>query len=61
MAVCAAIGGINKYNIRTLFEAEPDGYAAVSAVFGQEDIETAARELRQIISLSTGQKGERHA
>lgn len=40
-----AIGGINADNIDALNDFGADGVAVVSAVFGAEDIEAAAREL----------------
>ena len=47
---CAAIGGISLDNIRELKDMGAAGYAVVSAVFGQENIEEAARQLIQAIS-----------
>ena len=43
-----AIGGIYAYNMIELSGAGIDGVAVVSAVFAQNDVEKAARELREI-------------
>jgi thiamine-phosphate pyrophosphorylase len=45
-----AIGGINKDNAMKLAGSGIDGIAVVSAIFAQEDITSAVRELRQISS-----------
>ena len=45
-----AIGGINKDNAMKLAGSGIDGIAVVSAIFAQEDITTAVKELRQISS-----------
>ena len=47
---CAAIGGISLENIHELKDMGAAGYAVVSAVFGQENIEEAARQLIQAIA-----------
>jgi thiamine-phosphate pyrophosphorylase len=44
----AAIGGINKDNLRDVIRAGADSAAVISAVLGAEDIEKAARELVKI-------------
>ncbi len=44
-----AIGGINKSNLREVFEAGADAAAVISAVMGAEDIEEATRHLVKII------------
>ena len=46
---CVTIGGISLENISGLKELGAAGYAVVSAVFGQEDTERAARQLREAI------------
>ena len=43
-----AIGGIGKHNIEQLRGAGMDGFAVISAIFAQPDIEAAARELRSL-------------
>ncbi len=46
-----AIGGINKKNLPELMEkAKPDAVAVVSAIFGERDPESAARELKNILA-----------
>lgn len=45
-----AIGGINKDNAIKLAGSGIDGIAVVSAIFAQEDITAAARELREVSS-----------
>ncbi|MBQ8927263.1 MAG: thiamine phosphate synthase [Oscillospiraceae bacterium] len=45
-----AIGGITRENLPTLRGLGADGFAVVSAIFAQEDIEGAARELRSLLS-----------
>ncbi len=45
-----AIGGINKDNAMKLAGSGIDGIAVVSAIFAQDDITTAVKELRQISS-----------
>ncbi|MBR6100795.1 MAG: thiamine phosphate synthase [Ruminococcus sp.] len=44
----AAIGGINKDNIMALAGCGAAGFAVVSAVFGQEDIQAAAEQIRML-------------
>lgn len=44
-----AIGGINKNNVLKLKGSGIDGAAVISAIFGAEDIENAARELKHLI------------
>jgi len=41
-----AIGGINKVNMDILKDTGVDGVAVISAVFGQDDVASATRELR---------------
>lgn len=45
-----AIGGITKANAMQLAGHHVDGIAVISAIFAQEDIEAAARELKEISS-----------
>ncbi len=45
---CVAIGGITRENIHELNGMGAAGYAVVSALFGGEDIESAARELSRL-------------
>ena len=44
-----AIGGINRDNAESVVKAGADGLAVISAVVSQNDVERAARELREII------------
>lgn len=44
-----AIGGITRENLPTLRTLGADGFAVVSAIFAQDNIETAAQELRALI------------
>lgn len=46
---CVAIGGISLDNIRSVLDIGADGYAVVSAVFGQDDIRLAAEDLKAAI------------
>lgn len=43
---CVAIGGISRENLPALAGGGMDGFALVSAIFSQPDIEAACRELR---------------
>ena len=45
-----AIGGVNASNAASVLRAGASGLAVVSAIVSVEDVEAAARELRQIIS-----------
>jgi len=45
-----AIGGINRDNAIELAESGIDGIAVVSAIFAQDDITAAVRELRRVVS-----------
>ena len=45
---CVAIGGISRENLPALAGGGMDGFALVSAIFSQPDIETACRELRAL-------------
>ena len=49
-----AIGGIKKENIADLAGSGIDGVAVVSAIFAAEDIEKAARELRETVRKELG-------
>ena len=42
-----AIGGITRDNVKELTGCGADGIAVISAVFAQQDIESAARELKK--------------
>lgn len=42
-----AIGGITRDNVKELIGCGADGIAVISAVFAQQDIESAARELKK--------------
>ena len=45
---CVAIGGIRRENLPALAGGGMDGFALVSAIFSQPDIEAACRELRAL-------------
>ena len=45
---CVAIGGISRENLTALAGGGMDGFALVSAIFSQPDIEAACRELRAL-------------
>lgn len=45
---CVAIGGISRENLPSLAGGGMDGFALVSAIFSQPDIEAACRELRAL-------------
>lgn len=45
---CVAIGGISRENLLALAGGGMDGFALVSAIFSQPDIEAACRELRAL-------------
>lgn len=51
----AAIGGINKNNIKELADSGADGVALVSAIFAAEDIEKECRVLRELAEEIVGQ------
>lgn len=44
-----AIAGIDAANAREVMEAGADGIAVISAVFGADDVEAAARELKEAL------------
>ena len=46
---CVAIGGISRENLPALAGGGMDGFALVSAIFSQPDIEAACRELRALV------------
>lgn len=52
----AAIGGINKNNIKELADSGADGVALVSAIFAAEDIEKECRVLRELAEEIVGQQ-----
>ncbi|WP_297813850.1 thiamine phosphate synthase [uncultured Finegoldia sp.] len=43
-----AIGGINKNNIKKIFNCNVDSVSLTSAIFSTEDVQLATRELREI-------------
>lgn len=47
-----AIGGINSNNVHDVIAAGADGVAVISVVVGSQDITTAARKLKKLISES---------
>lgn len=47
-----AIGGISKNNCREVIRAGADGIAVISAVFGQEDILKASKELKSLVKCN---------
>ena len=48
---CVAIGGISRENLPALAGGGMDGFALVSAIFSQPDIEAACRELRALAEV----------
>ncbi len=54
-----AIGGINEENAAAVIEAGADGVAVVSAVVAAEDVEAAARRLRQAVEEARQRKGRK--
>jgi thiamine monophosphate synthase len=48
-----AIGGLNASNAAAVLRAGATGLAVVSAIVSADDVELAARELKQIISAGT--------
>ena len=49
-----AIGGIEQVNITRVLQAGADGVAVSRAVFGEPDVEGAARAMRRAIEQATG-------
>ncbi len=49
-----AIGGINSGNVRDVVEAGADGVAVISAVLGADDVEAAARSMRELVLRAKG-------
>lgn len=47
-----AIGGIGPENVSDVITHGADGVAVISAVFGMEDVRTAAQELKSLISAA---------
>lgn len=47
-----AIGGIGPGNVSDVIASGADGVAVISAVFGKEDVRTAAQELKSLISAA---------
>lgn len=54
---CVAIGGISRENLPALAGGGMDGFALVSAIFSQPDIEAACRELR-VLAERTVKEGK---
>ena len=54
-----AIAGITRANAAATVEAGADGVAIISALFGAEDVEASARELREIVDAALGRRGGR--
>lgn len=50
-----AIGGIGPANVREVVSNGADGVAVISAVVGQEDIASAARELKRMVQEAKGE------
>jgi len=48
-----AIGGVNAKNAREIIETGADGVAVVSAILASENIEEAARELAEAVSVKS--------
>ncbi|HRV31951.1 MAG TPA: thiamine phosphate synthase, partial [Kiritimatiellia bacterium] len=53
-----AIGGIHSGNAAEVITAGADGLAVVSAILAADDPQAAAQELRNIITLTQGEKDE---
>jgi len=51
-----AIGGINESNLPLLLEYSPDAVAVVSAVFGKDNAEEAAKKLKNILEKGNKEK-----
>lgn len=49
-----AIGGINSGNVRDVVAAGADGVAVISAVLGADDVEAAARSMRELVLMAKG-------
>jgi thiamine-phosphate pyrophosphorylase len=54
-----AIGGIGPQNVRDVVHAGADGVAVISAVVGQEDIISAAMEMKSLITAAKREKARR--
>lgn len=52
-----AIGGVNSGNVRDVVSAGADGVAVISAVLGAEDVETAARSMRELVLMAKAGRG----
>jgi thiamine-phosphate pyrophosphorylase len=52
-----AIGGVNSGNVRDVVSAGADGVAVISAVLGAEDVETAARSMREVVLMAKAGRG----
>ncbi len=49
-----AIGGIDRNNVSEVIGAGADGVAVISAVLGQADVESAARDLKARVVKAMG-------
>lgn len=56
---CVAIGGITAAGVADLCAAGASGVAVISAVFGAEDVEAAARRLRDAVDAARARRGPR--
>lgn len=52
-----AIGGVNSANIKDVVAAGADGVAVISAVLGAEDVEAAARSIRELVLHAKAERG----
>ena len=56
---CVAIGGITAAGVAELCAAGASGVAVISAVFGADDVEAAARRLRDAVDAARTRRGPR--
>ncbi len=52
-----AIGGVNSANVKDVVAAGADGVAVISAVLGAEDVEAAARSIRELVLYAKAERG----
>lgn len=52
-----AIGGVNSRNVQDVVAAGADGVAVISAVLGADDVEAAARSIRELVVLAKAGRG----
>ena len=52
-----AIGGVNSANVKDVVAAGADGVAVISAVLGAEDVEAAARSIRELVLHAKAERG----